>query len=78
DWVTVEIEVRGHEVIRHFAVDEMVLEYQKPILDDSHPEAKKMIDKAEGKIELTGGTISLQSESHPVEFRRVEILPLKS
>ncbi|MEM1443782.1 MAG: DUF1080 domain-containing protein [Verrucomicrobiota bacterium] len=77
DWVTVEIEVRGHEVIRHFAGDEMVLEYQKPILDDSHPEAKKMIDKAEGKIELTGGTISLQSESHPVEFRKVEILPLE-
>jgi len=26
---------------------------------------------------LTGGTISLQSESHPVEFRKVEIMELK-
>jgi len=26
---------------------------------------------------LTGGSISLQSESHPVEFRKVEILELK-
>jgi hypothetical protein len=26
---------------------------------------------------LTGGTISLQSESHPVEFRNIEILDLE-
>jgi hypothetical protein len=25
---------------------------------------------------LSGGTISLQSESHPVEFRKVEIMEL--
>jgi hypothetical protein len=35
-----------------------------------------MIEKAGGKIELSSGTISLQSESHPVEFRKVEILVL--
>ena len=44
--VTVEIEVKGHEVIRHFAGDEMVLEYQKPILDDGHTEAKKIVELA--------------------------------
>ena len=26
-----------------------------------------------GELQLAGGTISLQSESHPVEFRKVEI-----
>jgi hypothetical protein len=26
---------------------------------------------------IDGGSISLQSESHPVEFRKVELLPLK-
>lgn len=76
DWVTVEIEVRGHEVIRHFAGGEKVLEYQKPILDGEDPHAAGLIEAAGGKIELSGGTISLQSESHPVEFRKVEILPL--
>jgi hypothetical protein len=25
---------------------------------------------------ITGGTISLQSESHPVEFRKVELMEL--
>jgi hypothetical protein len=36
-----------------------------------------MLDAGAPKL-LTGGTISLQSESHPVEFRRVELLELKN
>ena len=32
--------------------------------------------KIDGKL-LTGGSISLQSESHPVDFRRVELLDLE-
>jgi hypothetical protein len=75
-WVTAEVEVRGHEVIRHIIEGETVLKYQKPVLDGTHPESEKMIEKAGGKIELSSGTISLQSESHPVEFRKVEILVL--
>ena len=77
DWVTVEIEVRGNEVIRHIAGGEVVLEYRKPILDATHPQAAELIEKAGGKIELSAGTISLQSESHPVEFRKVEVLELE-
>ena len=76
-WVTAEVEVRGHEVVRHIINGETVLEYEKPILDGTHSEAEKMIEKRGGKIELSGGTISLQSESHPVEFRKVEILSLE-
>ena len=68
--------MRGHEVIRHIIEGETVLKYQKPVLDGTHPESEKMIEKAGGKIELSSGTISLQSESHPVEFRKVEILVL--
>lgn len=76
-WVTVEVEVRGHEVIRHLIEGETVLEYQRPVLDGSHSEAEKRIEQAGGRIELSGGTISLQSESHPVEFRKVELLVLE-
>jgi hypothetical protein len=32
--------------------------------------------KEDGKL-LTGGYISLQSESHPIEFRKVELLNLE-
>ena len=61
-WVTVEIEVRGSKSIRHIVEGKTVLEYTQPQLDN-------------GKL-LDGGTISLQSESHPVEFRKVELKKL--
>lgn len=31
----------------------------------------------DGNLTLTGGTISLQSESHPIDFRKVEIMVLE-
>lgn len=58
-WVTVEIEVRGSKSIKHMIDGKTVMEYTNPQLDD-------------GTL-LEGGTISLQSESHPVEFRKVEL-----
>jgi len=72
-WVTVEIEVRGDQVIRHKIGDRVVLEYQQPQLDDRDAHAQRLIEKNGGKKLLSEGTISLQSESHPVEFRKVEI-----
>lgn len=74
-WVTAEIEVRGNEVIKHILEGEVVLEYNEPQLDERDKSARKLIK--DGKIELSGGTISLQSESHPCEFRKVEIMVLK-
>lgn len=63
-WVTVEIEVRGSKSVKHIINGETVMEYTMPQLDD-------------GTL-LEGGTISLQSESHPVEFRKVELKKLAS
>ena len=71
-WVTVEIEARGNEVIRHIINGKTVLEYNQPQLDEREAHAKELAAKA-GGIQLSGGTISLQSESHPVEFRKVEL-----
>ena len=75
-WVTVEIEVRGSRVIRHLIDGEPVLEYQQPQLDDRDAHAKELAEK-QGGLLLEKGTISLQSESHPVEFRKVELLELQ-
>lgn len=61
-WVTAEVVVDGSKSFQHIMEDEVVLEYQGPHLDDG--------------TMLEGGTISLQSESHPCEFRKVELLPL--
>lgn len=75
-WVTVEAEVRGNESIRHFVNGKLVLEYTKPQLDLDDPDAKRIA--AQVPAMLTGGTISLQSESHPIDFRKVELTPLAS
>ncbi len=73
DWVTVEIEVRGNEVIRHWIDGDIVLEYQQPQLDPRDADAQRLLAAGADKL-LSKGTLSLQSESHPIQFRRVELL----
>ena len=77
-WVTVEIEARGNEVISHRVEGQAVLMYAKPQLDPGDKDAQALIAARGGEKLLSGGSISLQSESHPVEFRRVEIKPVSS
>ena len=69
------MEVHGNGLIKHMVDGETVIEYEKPQLDDKDADGKKLIKN--GDKMLNEGTISLQSESHPIEFRKVEILPLK-
>ncbi|QJW97649.1 3-keto-disaccharide hydrolase [Frigoriglobus tundricola] len=74
-WVTAELEVHGSGTVKHFVEGELVMEYEKPQLDDGDADAKKLIK--DGKVLLEEGYVSLQAESHPVEFRKVEIKVLK-
>lgn len=74
-WVTVEIEVHGNEVIRHKIDGQTVLEYTEPQLDPEDEYAEKLLADGAEKM-LSGGTISLQSEGHPIEFRKVELRKL--
>jgi 3-keto-disaccharide hydrolase len=74
-WVTAEIEVNGGGIVRHYVEGELVLEYEQPQLDPKDADAKKLIK--DDKLILEGGHIALQAESHPVEFRKVEIKVLK-
>ncbi len=74
-WVRVEVEVLGDTQIRHIVEGQTVLSYQKPQIGggnvaNADPEVKK------DGMPLTEGYISLQSESHPIEFRKVELLNL--
>lgn len=75
-WVVAEAEVRGNQSIKHFVNGDLVMEYSAPVLDDGDEKSIPLIKAAGGKIEMTSGWISLQSESHPVEFRKVEIMIL--
>lgn len=71
-WVTAEIEVHGSGKIYHRINGVTVLDYEKPQLDPKDAEGKKWI-KEDGKLLLDKGYLALQAESHPVEFRKVEI-----
>ncbi|HUR54728.1 MAG TPA: DUF1080 domain-containing protein [Gemmataceae bacterium] len=75
DWVTAEIEVNGGGKVVHRINGDVVLEYEQPQLDPKDEDGKKLIK--DGKLLLESGYIALQAESHPCEFRKVEIKVLK-
>ena len=74
-WVTVEVEVHGNKLIKHVIDGQTVMEYTQPQLDEKDADARKLIK--DGDKMLHGGSISLQAESHPVEFRKVELRKLE-
>jgi len=74
-WITMEIEVTGNGPIKHWVNGELVMEYDKPQLDENDEDAQKLIANGQN-IMLSEGYISLQAESHPMEYRKVEILEL--
>ena len=76
-WVTAEVEVRGNDVIYHILDGDTVLQYNQPQLDERDFTYKKLIELNNGDKMLSKGTISLQSEGHPVDFRKVEIMILE-
>lgn len=75
-WVEAEVLVLGDSLIEHYVEGDMVLRYESPQMGGEA--VNNLIDGvyADGKL-LSGGTISLQSESHPVEFKEVKLLNLK-
>ena len=73
-WVTAEVEVHGNGKIKHIINGETVLEYEKPQFDEKDTDARKLI--RDGNVMLGEGYLALQAESHPIEFRKVEILVL--
>lgn len=74
-WVSVDVLVLGNTRIKHIVNGDTVLTYEKPqigggVVTDFDPK-----EKVDGKL-LSEGYISLQSESHPIEFRKVELVDL--
>lgn len=74
-WVRVEVEVLGDKQIKHLIDGQTVLSYEKPQIGGGSVSGHDPAVKRDGEL-LSEGYISLQSESHPVEFRKVELLNL--
>ncbi len=77
EWVTVEVEVFGNDLISHIVNGDTVLQYTRPQLDERDATYAKLVDMNGGNKMLSKGTISLQSEGHPIDFRKVEIMLLE-
>ncbi len=76
EWVHIEIEVRNDSIIKHFINGVEVMRYHKPQYGGGNIDYNEDYWKSmEGKP-LKSGYISLQSESHPVEFKNIELLEL--
>lgn len=74
-WVTIEVEVHGNKLIKHIYEGQTVLSYSQPQLDESDAQAQRLAAEGYPKM-ISEGYICLQAESHPVEFRKVELLKL--
>ena len=75
-WVRAEAVVLGDSTIRHIVNGGTVLSYEMPQVGGGNVSGHTPDRKLDGKL-LTEGYISLQSESHPIEFRKVELLNLE-
>ncbi len=73
-WVTMEAEVHGSGIIKHYMNGELVMQYEQAQYDTTDADAAKLVQG--GNLLIPKGYISLQAESHPIEFRKVELLPL--
>jgi hypothetical protein len=74
--VRVEVLVHGDELVRHMVEGATVLEYTKPQIGGGNASPVDPAIKVDG-TPLTGGYISLQAETAPVDFRKVELLNLE-
>ena len=72
EWVLFELVVHGDSIIHHLINGDTVLTYSKPQVGGDLPEGYPL---PEG-TPITSGYIALQAESHPYEFRKVELLDL--
>jgi hypothetical protein len=72
-WVTAELVVYGDSIIHHIINGDTVMTYTKPQIGGDLPEGFPLPQGAP----LKEGYFSLQAESHPVEFRKIELLNLK-
>lgn len=75
-WVEAEAIVLGDSLIMHVINGDTVLSYTRPQLDEREATYPEMFAHFGSKL-LKEGYISLQGESHPVEFRKAELLNLK-
>ena len=75
-WVRVEVNVRGDELVRHIVEGVTVLEYSKPQMGGGQASPVDPKVKVDG-TPMNRGYISIQAETAPIDFRKIELLNLE-
>src|SRR6185369_18025070 len=75
-WVRVEVDVRGDELVRHIVEGVTVLEYSKPQMGGGQASPVDPKVKVDG-TPMDRGFISIQAETAPIDFRKIELLNLE-
>jgi hypothetical protein len=74
-WVNADFLVLGDSIIHHIIEGDTVLTYFKPQMGGGNVSNHNPDVKKDGQF-ISTGYISLQSESHPIDFKSVEIFDL--
>lgn len=75
DWISVEVLVEGADRVVHYVDGKPVIEYGNLSIGGGVVNGFDPAMKRDG-ASLSSGHIALQSESHPIQFRRIELLDL--
>ena len=73
EWVDFLLIVNGNESCHHVINGDTVFSFQSPIYGGGN--SASLFESLEGQP-VKKGTISLQSESHPIQFKDIELLRL--
>lgn len=76
-WVTANFIVLGNGDVHHLVGQDTVLSYSKPQIGGGNVSPVDPKEKVDGKM-ISGGYISLQSESHPIDFKTVRLIDLSA
>jgi hypothetical protein len=75
-WVRVEAMVLGDSTVKHIVEGDTVIEYDKPQMGGGSANNLKPGVMQAGKL-ISSGYITLQAETAPIDFRKVEVLNLE-
>ena len=71
EWINLEVLVLNDSLISHFINGKEVISYTKPVFGGEFS-----VNKSKEGKPVREGYISLQSESHPIEFKNIELLEI--
>lgn len=75
-WVRATFLVLKDSLIQHYLEGEVVLEYTKPQIGGGNVAPVDSTVKQDGQL-LANGYLSFQSESHPIQFRKISLVDLE-